>query len=123
MYWHFDGEIMIHPEDGTDKYFDTVSTDFWLLDENVQVIRAFVESQRDFILAHKYQPTDGEVPWGESYPAMMAELNRLQPPDAYWFGNLSNQTKAALVAFRQELINNVDVYFPDQQRWKLAVVA
>jgi hypothetical protein len=117
MYWHFDGEMMVHPTDGTEKNFEVISADFWLPDSNVRVIRAFVESQKDFILAHKYQSYSGSSPWGDTYPEMMTRLNELQPPGDYLVGVTDKQTQVALIAYRHELINNVDSYFvhPDRR--------
>lgn len=116
MYWHFDGEMMVHPTDGTEKRFEVMSADFWLPDSNVAVIRAFVASQEQFILAHKYRPTKGAAPWGDTYPEMMTRLNELQPPDAYLFGITEKQIQVALIAYRHELINNVDSYFVNPDR-------
>ncbi|MBD2122885.1 hypothetical protein [Trichocoleus sp. FACHB-262] len=125
MFWHFTGEMMIHPQDGSQPYFEEISETFDLPDENVRVIRDFVYSQRDFILKHKYEPSEGEAPWGTSqlYSQMIAELNRLQPTEQYWFGTKDKQIKAALVAYRNELIDNLDCYMPTEPRRELAAVA
>lgn len=123
MYWHFDGEMMIHPTDGTEKHFEVISADFWLPDSNVRVIRAFVSSQKEFILAHKYQPSSGASPWGDTYPEMMTRLNELQLPGDYLLGIVEKQTQAALIAYRHELINNVDSYFINPDRYRELVAA
>jgi hypothetical protein len=113
MKWHYRGEMTIHPTDGGTPRRELVDEVYDLPEANVAIIRDFIARERDRILAYKY-PSEDEL-WGDGYAQLMRELNELQPTAAMWQGVSDRQVMSALLAFRRELIENVDLYFPTRE--------
>jgi hypothetical protein len=111
MFWHYSGIIAIHRPGEPPDEATVINHTFELPDRNVAIIRSFVQQNRELILSYKYQPTEGNAPWGISgHQQLMIQLNQMQPPETYWIDISDRQTKALLVTYRQELINNIDLY-------------
>lgn len=121
MQWHYSGELAVHSSDGWD--IEQVSGVFDLPDRNVELIRNFLYSNREFILGYKYNPPSGEAPWGDvsSQTEMRSELNRRLSDDEWADGVADKQVKAWLVAFYHQMLNNIDLYSPDAARELVAV--
>lgn len=114
MKWYFSGDVTVHSAEGCDV--EQVSGVFDLPDSNVKVIRDFLYANRDLILRYKYHPPSGETPWGDvqSQIALRTELNNRMSDDK-WSKGVDTQTKAYLVAFYHQLLENIDLYAPELQ--------
>ena len=116
MKWYYSGEVTVHSDEGPEV--KEVSGAYELPDHNVKLIRDFLYTNQDLILRYKYTPPTGEAPWGDvqSQIEMRSELNRRMSDDEWSVGVVDKQVKAYLVAFYHQMLNNIDLYSPDESR-------
>lgn len=110
MKWHYSGEVTVHRPDGS-MDIEQVDTVVDLPDQNVEVIRNFLNANRSLILGYKYNPPSGEAPWGDV--ASQSELHRMlanQMSDDEWASGVTDkQVKAFLVRFYHHVVENAEV--------------
>jgi hypothetical protein len=126
MNWKYDGELTIHPTDGGQPYQGKLNYSIELPDENIARIRQFVQDNLELILQHKY-PVGEAHPWGNyhacdddeaatklsnHYSLLMKQVDYLQPVREVCAGVTDKTVMSALLAFRKELVENADLYFP-----------